>query len=130
MHRDCGGEKKRHIPFRYLNHVPFEAAGGWTYPFLENSDSQHHLVFGEMVSVTDPVAKSWSVRNCPTAFTHQLAMLLAVLATCLVVADARYFVEFRKGMKHYKLLQIVVPTWTQESSILHGNIRQDQYPGC
>ena len=61
---DCGGEtKKRCIPFQYFNRVAFEAAGwmdfisffGKVSNFIrENSDSRHHFVFGEVVSVTDP----------------------------------------------------------------------------
>ena len=84
--------QKRRIPFHYLNHVAFEAGGGWiSYPssvksaiFIhENSDSRHHLVF-------------WGSGFSDRSTGQQLARSELPKGFHTSTGNATGFVEFRK----------------------------------
>ena len=118
LHRDCGGEtQKRCIPFHF-----FPSSRKSSIFIHENSDSQHHLVFWGS-GLTDPsIANTWAVGTAQW-LSHINWQCYWLYLPPGFVADGRYFVEFRKPKQG-----IVVPTWTQESSISNGNIRQEPIP--
>lgn len=124
--RDCGGEKGGHIPFQYLNHV-YTVWSSWWMDFTQNPwptvgpggncpmAFTHSKVGWRNVAVdlftqnvntqTYKALNTWTALTSTgnaTGCTLPLVLSLLMLGTLLNLGSP-------KG--------IVVPTWTQESSI-------------